>query len=78
MNSEGKQGREESFTSLGRVFVQESGDNTISPTLVSDNMELGTEALTRVVIEVLETVFEAKIRGTNETLQASVRMGLLV
>ncbi|KAK5819261.1 hypothetical protein PVK06_024238 [Gossypium arboreum] len=36
----------------------------------SDNPELGIEALTQVVREVLEEVFEARIRGTSEMLQA--------
>ncbi|KAH1031550.1 hypothetical protein J1N35_043724 [Gossypium stocksii] len=40
------------------------------PTLGSYNPELGTEALTLVVREVLEGVFEARIRETSGTLQA--------
>ncbi|KAH1030925.1 hypothetical protein J1N35_043099 [Gossypium stocksii] len=49
--------------------MAELEDNAISLTSGSDNPELGTEALTRVVREVLEIVFEARIRGTSETLQ---------
>ncbi|KAH1107147.1 hypothetical protein J1N35_010915 [Gossypium stocksii] len=36
---------------------------------VSDNLEVGTEALTRVVREVLEKVFEASLERTREMVQ---------
>ncbi|KAH1097931.1 hypothetical protein J1N35_014852 [Gossypium stocksii] len=65
MNSKGKQGHEESSPSPGHVYVQESEDNTILPTSGSDNLELGTEALTLVVRKVLEKVFDARIRRTR-------------
>ncbi|KAK5771902.1 hypothetical protein PVK06_048158 [Gossypium arboreum] len=55
--------------SSGRVSVQELEVNAISPSTGSDNPELDTEALTRVVREVLEKVFEARIRGPSEMLQ---------
>ncbi|KAH1108406.1 hypothetical protein J1N35_012174 [Gossypium stocksii] len=60
--------RKKLSASLGRVSVQESKDNAILPTSGSNNLELGTEALTYVVREVLEKVFEARIMGTSETL----------
>lgn len=50
----------------GHVFVQESEVNVISPTLGSDNSEVSTEALTRVVREVLEKVVKASIERNGE------------
>ncbi|KAH1055192.1 hypothetical protein J1N35_033257 [Gossypium stocksii] len=44
--------------------------NLSLPTLSSNNPELGIEALTQVVKEVLEEVFEARIREISETFQA--------
>ncbi|KAK5784126.1 uncharacterized protein LOC128283727 [Gossypium arboreum] len=67
MDSEGKRGHDESFASLRPVSVQELKDSTILPTSGNYNSELGIEALTRVVREVLEKVFEAR---TEERLQA--------
>ncbi|KAH1121705.1 hypothetical protein J1N35_004865 [Gossypium stocksii] len=46
--------------------VQQSEDNVILSTLGIDNLELGTEVLTRVVREVLEKVFEAKLGKHGE------------
>ncbi|KAH1031260.1 hypothetical protein J1N35_043434, partial [Gossypium stocksii] len=39
------------------------------PTSSTDNPELGTEALTRLVGEVLEEVFEARVKEMGEMLQ---------
>ncbi|KAH1040052.1 hypothetical protein J1N35_041795 [Gossypium stocksii] len=39
-------------------------------TLGVDNPELGTEALTKLIREVLEEVFEARFKADDETLQA--------
>ncbi|KAK5772099.1 hypothetical protein PVK06_048369 [Gossypium arboreum] len=64
----GKQNCEEQSVSLRRVSVQELEDSAILPTWSSDNSELGNEALTRVVMEILEKVFEARIRESSETL----------
>ncbi|KAH1038574.1 hypothetical protein J1N35_040317, partial [Gossypium stocksii] len=44
--------------------------NAIPPTAGSDNPKVGAEALTQIVREMLEGVFEARIRETSETLQA--------
>ncbi|KAH1114692.1 hypothetical protein J1N35_008070 [Gossypium stocksii] len=38
-------------------------------TLDADNPELGAEALTKLVREVLEEVFEARFKADDETLQ---------
>ncbi|KAH1113970.1 hypothetical protein J1N35_007348 [Gossypium stocksii] len=40
-----------------------------SPTFGSDNTELGSEALTQLVREVLEEVFEARVKEMGEMLQ---------
>ncbi|KAH1114385.1 hypothetical protein J1N35_007763 [Gossypium stocksii] len=61
---------EESSTALKHVIVQEMEVNTSLPTLGSVNLELDIEALTRVVREILEGVFEARIKEIGETLQA--------
>ncbi|KAH1056729.1 hypothetical protein J1N35_034794, partial [Gossypium stocksii] len=39
------------------------------PILGGDNLELGTEALTRLVREVLEELFKARVKEMGETLQ---------
>ncbi|KAK5819424.1 hypothetical protein PVK06_024424 [Gossypium arboreum] len=70
MDSECKRDRDWLSAFPRRVSVQESEVNTISPTSSSDNSELGTEALTQVVREVLEKVFEARLERTREMLQA--------
>ncbi|KAH1030312.1 hypothetical protein J1N35_046125 [Gossypium stocksii] len=62
MNFEGERDRKESSASSERVTVQELEVNASLPTLGSDNPELGTEALTWVVREVLEVVFEERIK----------------
>ncbi|KAK5772401.1 hypothetical protein PVK06_048689 [Gossypium arboreum] len=67
---ESKQDSEESSISLGRKPIQESEDSANLPTLGSSNPELSIETLTWVVREVLEKVFEAKVREASETLQA--------
>ncbi|KAK5825293.1 hypothetical protein PVK06_020108 [Gossypium arboreum] len=68
MDSEGKQVRDESSASPGRVSVQELEVSAVSPTLGSDSPELGTEALTRIVREVLEKVFKARLERTEEMI----------
>ncbi|KAK5785654.1 hypothetical protein PVK06_040256 [Gossypium arboreum] len=57
-----------SSTSPRRETVQESRVSVISPTSGSDNPEFGTEALNPIVREVLEKVFEARLRESSETL----------
>ncbi|KAK5794063.1 hypothetical protein PVK06_035256 [Gossypium arboreum] len=69
VDSEGKQDHVKSSAYLGRVPVQEFEVSVISLTLGSDNPDLGTEALTRLVREVLEEVFEARVERTGEMLQ---------
>ncbi|KAH1046363.1 hypothetical protein J1N35_037147 [Gossypium stocksii] len=61
---------EKSLTSARCVSVQVMEVNAILPTSSSDNSELGTEALTRVVREVLEKVFEPRLERANEMFQA--------
>ncbi|KAH1038518.1 hypothetical protein J1N35_040261, partial [Gossypium stocksii] len=61
MDFEGKQHREEMSATPERVTVQE-------PTSGSNNSEIGTEALTRIMRELLEGVFEARMREISETL----------
>ncbi|KAH1056783.1 hypothetical protein J1N35_034848 [Gossypium stocksii] len=65
---EGQSGEtlEEFFASLEHKFVQESKVNSISLASGSDNLEVGTEALTRVVREVLEKVFKASLERNKE------------
>ncbi|KAH1040067.1 hypothetical protein J1N35_041810 [Gossypium stocksii] len=58
-----------SSASLERKTIQELEINTSSLTLGSDNPELGTEALTQVVREVLEKVFEANLERNRESVQ---------
>ncbi|KAK5794419.1 hypothetical protein PVK06_035644 [Gossypium arboreum] len=70
MDYEGKQGREELLVSPEHEIVQEKEVKVGLPTLGSDNPELGTEALTQLVREVLEEVFEARVKANGETLQA--------
>ncbi|KAH1114358.1 hypothetical protein J1N35_007736 [Gossypium stocksii] len=70
MESKGKQDCKESSVTPERETIQEPEVNVILPTSGSDNPELSTEALTRLVREVLEGVFKARIRDTSETLQA--------
>ncbi|KAH1121357.1 hypothetical protein J1N35_004517 [Gossypium stocksii] len=81
MNSGDKQDREgqfgetleESLASSGRVSVQESEINAILPAASSDDPEVGTEALTQIVREVLEKVFEASLERTRWMVQAHRR-----
>ncbi|KAK5835799.1 hypothetical protein PVK06_011507 [Gossypium arboreum] len=70
MDSEGKQGREESPVSPEHEMVQEIVVKESLPTSGNNNPELGTEALTRMVREVLEEVFEARVKAYSETVQA--------
>ncbi|KAK5811381.1 hypothetical protein PVK06_026710 [Gossypium arboreum] len=70
MTFEGERDREESSASPERVTVQELEDNGSLLTFGSDNPELGIEALTQLVREVLEGVFEAKMREISEMLQS--------
>ncbi|KAH1064704.1 hypothetical protein J1N35_029691 [Gossypium stocksii] len=65
MDSDGKHNRQKLSAFPGRVSVQESEDNVILPTSSSDSPELGTEVLTRILREVLEKVFEARISGES-------------
>ncbi|KAH1113572.1 hypothetical protein J1N35_006950 [Gossypium stocksii] len=69
MDSEGKQNHKESSASLKRETVQELEINASLPTLGSDNPELGTEALTRVVREMLEKVFETSLERNGDSVQ---------
>ncbi|KAH1040288.1 hypothetical protein J1N35_042031 [Gossypium stocksii] len=55
--------------SKASILGQELEVNMSPPTLGCNKPELGTEALTQIVREVLEKVFEAKIRKMSETLQ---------
>ncbi|KAK5838966.1 hypothetical protein PVK06_007716 [Gossypium arboreum] len=68
---EGQSGEtvEKSLASLGGVSIQESEVNAIQSAMGSDNPEVGTEALTRVVREVLEKVFKASLEKTREMVQ---------
>ncbi|KAH1047036.1 hypothetical protein J1N35_037820 [Gossypium stocksii] len=68
MDFEGEHDHEELYASPKHVIVQELEVNTSPPILGSDNSELGTEALTRMVREVLKEVFKARIRETSEKL----------
>ncbi|XP_052491105.1 uncharacterized protein LOC105791268 isoform X2 [Gossypium raimondii] len=58
-----------SFTSLRRVPIQESEVNAIWPTSGSENLDLGTEALTRIVREVLEEVLKARLDRHRELVK---------
>ncbi|KAH1098412.1 hypothetical protein J1N35_015333 [Gossypium stocksii] len=71
MNSKGKRDCKESFASPGDVFILELDVNASLLTMGSDNLELGTEALTRVVREVLEDVLEVRIMEISGTFQSS-------
>ncbi|KAK5825718.1 hypothetical protein PVK06_020578 [Gossypium arboreum] len=51
------------------ILNLESEVSVVPPTSGSNNLELGIEALTRLVREVLEKEFEARIKETSETLQ---------
>ncbi|KAH1031762.1 hypothetical protein J1N35_043936 [Gossypium stocksii] len=64
------QGRKELPTSPKHESIQEVVVKVSPSTSGSDNPELGTEALTRLVREVLEEVFEARIKVNGETRQA--------
>ncbi|KAK5771218.1 hypothetical protein PVK06_047404 [Gossypium arboreum] len=56
----------ESSASLVRVPVQESKVNAVLLASSSDNLEVGTKALTQFVREVLEKVFEASLKRNRE------------
>lgn len=60
---------EESSALPRRVLVQESEVNAVSLALGSDNPEVGTEALTREVREVLRKVVEAILERNREMVQ---------
>ncbi|KAH1121390.1 hypothetical protein J1N35_004550, partial [Gossypium stocksii] len=68
MDSEGNQDCDESFTPLEGETVQEPVVNAILPASSNDNPEVGTEALSRIVREVLEGVFEARMKEISKTL----------
>ncbi|KAK5835965.1 hypothetical protein PVK06_011692 [Gossypium arboreum] len=70
MDSEGKQGHEELPVSPEHEMVQETLVKVSPPTSGNNNPELGTEALTQLAREVLEEVFEARVKAYSETLQA--------
>ncbi|KAH1046900.1 hypothetical protein J1N35_037684 [Gossypium stocksii] len=53
-----------------RVSIQESKVNTVSPATGNDNTKVGTEALARIVREVLEKVFEASLERNRELVQS--------
>ncbi|KAH1082933.1 hypothetical protein J1N35_022694 [Gossypium stocksii] len=71
MDSESKQGHKELPVSSDHEVVQETEVKVSPPTSGGDNLELGTEALTQLVREVLEEVFEARVNEIGETLQTS-------
>ncbi|KAH1090559.1 hypothetical protein J1N35_017816 [Gossypium stocksii] len=50
--------------------LKESKANGILPTLGRDNLELGTKALTRVVREVLEQAFKARLERLGGLVQS--------
>ncbi|KAK5846137.1 hypothetical protein PVK06_002408 [Gossypium arboreum] len=60
---------EELSASLEHVSVQESKVNAVPPASGSDDPKVGTEALTQVVREVLEKVFEASLERTRKMVQ---------
>ncbi|KAK5802971.1 hypothetical protein PVK06_030606 [Gossypium arboreum] len=68
MDSEVKQGHEELPVSPEHEMVQETVVKVNLPTSGNNNPELGTEALTQLVREVLEGVFEARVKAYGETL----------
>ncbi|KAK5794077.1 hypothetical protein PVK06_035271 [Gossypium arboreum] len=51
-------------------MVQETVVEVSLPTLANNNPELSIEALTRLVREVLEEVFEERVKAYGETLEA--------
>ncbi|KAK5794102.1 hypothetical protein PVK06_035304 [Gossypium arboreum] len=68
MDFEGKEGREELPVSPEQEMVQETIVK-VSPLSSGNNSpELGTEALIRLVREVLEEVFEARVKAYGETV----------
>ncbi|KAK5784427.1 hypothetical protein PVK06_038951 [Gossypium arboreum] len=69
MTSKGERDRDESSVPPEHVTARGLEDSMSPLTLGGDNLELDTEALTRLVREVLEGVFEARIGGISETLQ---------
>ncbi|KAK5785810.1 hypothetical protein PVK06_040429 [Gossypium arboreum] len=79
MDSEGKHAREdqpsetleESLIFPGYVFARELKVNAISLASSSNNPEVGTEALTREVREVLRKVVEASLERNREMVQGS-------
>ncbi|KAH1063790.1 hypothetical protein J1N35_028777 [Gossypium stocksii] len=70
MDFKGKQGYEELPISPVHETVQEMVVEVSPTTSGSDNPELGIEALTWLVREVLEEVSEARIKANGETIQA--------
>ncbi|KAH1031660.1 hypothetical protein J1N35_043834 [Gossypium stocksii] len=76
MDFEGKQSCEELPISPKHENIQGVVVEVSLPTSGSDNPELGIEALTRLVKEVPEEVFKAKIKANGGTVQArSVECG---
>ncbi|KAK5839408.1 hypothetical protein PVK06_008191 [Gossypium arboreum] len=69
MDFKGKQGCEELPVSPEHEMVQETIVKVSPPTSGNNNPKLGTEALTWLVREVLEEVFEARVKAYGETLQ---------
>ncbi|KAK5812405.1 hypothetical protein PVK06_027835 [Gossypium arboreum] len=70
MDSKDKQGHKGLPISPGHEILQEAEVRVGSPTSGSDNPELGTEALTRLVRNVLEEVSETRVKEIGEMLQA--------
>ncbi|KAK5845774.1 hypothetical protein PVK06_001996 [Gossypium arboreum] len=70
MDFEGKQGRKELLVSSKHEMVQETVVKVSQLTSGNNNPELGTEALIRLVKEVLEEVFEARVKAYGGALQA--------
>ncbi|KAH1096975.1 hypothetical protein J1N35_013896 [Gossypium stocksii] len=68
MEPEGKQDCKESSVTPKCETEQEPEVTVSSPTSSSDNPELSTEALTRLLRDVLKGVFEARVREISKTL----------
>ncbi|KAK5785566.1 hypothetical protein PVK06_040162 [Gossypium arboreum] len=70
MDFGGKQGHEELPVSSEHEMVQETVVEVSLLTSGNNNPKLGTKALIWLVREVLEEVFEARVKTYGETLQA--------
>ena len=70
MDFEGKQGYEGLPVSLEHEMVQETVVKVSLLTSGNSNPELGTESLIRLVREMLEELFETRVKAYGEILQA--------